>query len=90
MRADEVTEQVLVRSEFGSRAFDGDPPRPQHVAAVGDLERPPGVLLDDENGAAVGPQLDESELRIEPLLVIDEEHRIPAAVWERLRAHLAA
>ena len=38
----------------------------------------------------IRPQLDESELRIEPLLVIDEEHRIPAAVWERLRAHLAA
>jgi hypothetical protein len=38
----------------------------------------------------IRPQLDEDELRIEPLLVIDEEHRIPAALWDRLRAHLAA
>jgi len=35
-------------------------------------------------------QLDEAELRIEPLLVIDEEHRIPAKLWERLRAQLTA
>ena len=27
---------------------------------------------------------------IEPLLVIDGEHRIPAALWERLRANFAA
>ena len=36
------------------------------------------------------PQLDVTELAIEPLLVIDDEHRIPAKLWERLRAHLAA
>ena len=36
------------------------------------------------------PQLDASELAIEPLLVIDDEHRIPAKLWDRLRAHLAA
>jgi hypothetical protein len=38
----------------------------------------------------IRPQLDGAELRIEPLLVIDEEQRIPAALWDRLRAHLAA
>lgn len=38
----------------------------------------------------IRPQLDASELRIEPLLVIDDEHRIPAALWERLRAQFAA
>jgi hypothetical protein len=37
----------------------------------------------------IRPQLDQAELRIEPLLVIDEEQRIPAALWERLRAQLA-
>ncbi|WP_144815567.1 UDP-N-acetyl-alpha-D-muramoyl-L-alanyl-L-glutamate epimerase [Aerolutibacter ruishenii] len=36
------------------------------------------------------PQLDATELAIEPLLVIDDEHRIPAKLWGRLRAHLAA
>ncbi len=38
----------------------------------------------------IRPQLDEAELRIEPLLVIDDEQRIPPRLWERLRAHLAA
>ncbi|GAA5077651.1 UDP-N-acetyl-alpha-D-muramoyl-L-alanyl-L-glutamate epimerase [Lysobacter panacisoli] len=38
----------------------------------------------------IRPQLDASELRIEPLLVIDDEHRIPASLWERLRAQFAA
>src|SRR5690606_8888503 len=33
------------------------------------------------------PQLDASELAIEPLLALDEEHRIPAPLWEKLRAH---
>ena len=36
------------------------------------------------------PQLDAAELRIEPLLVLDDEQRIPPQLWERLRAHLAA
>jgi hypothetical protein len=35
-------------------------------------------------------QLDANELQIEPLLVLDDEHRIPAAIWGRLRAYLAA
>jgi hypothetical protein len=38
----------------------------------------------------IRPQLDAGELGVEPLLVIQDEHRIPAALWERLRAHFAA
>jgi hypothetical protein len=39
----------------------------------------------------IAPQLDAAELRIEPLLAIDDgEHRIPPALWERLRARFAA
>jgi UDP-N-acetyl-alpha-D-muramoyl-L-alanyl-L-glutamate epimerase len=35
------------------------------------------------------PRLDASGLDIAPLLVPVEEHRIPPALWERLRAHFA-
>lgn len=38
----------------------------------------------------IQPTLSADELKIEPLLVIDGEHRIPAALWERLRANFAA
>jgi hypothetical protein len=38
----------------------------------------------------IRPQLDAGDLRIEPLLVIDDEQRIPPPLWERLRAHLSA
>jgi hypothetical protein len=38
----------------------------------------------------IRPQLDAGELQIEPLLVLEGEHRIPAAIWERLRANFAA
>ncbi|MBW3550958.1 MAG: endonuclease domain-containing protein [Proteobacteria bacterium] len=38
----------------------------------------------------IRPQLGDADLRIEPLLVLDDEHRIPPALWEKLRAHLAA
>ncbi|WP_313316761.1 UDP-N-acetyl-alpha-D-muramoyl-L-alanyl-L-glutamate epimerase [Stenotrophomonas sp.] len=38
----------------------------------------------------IQPTLSADELQIEPLLVIDGEHRIPAALWERLRANFAA
>ena len=38
----------------------------------------------------IAPQLTASELRIEPLLVPDDEHRIPPAVWEHLRDRFAA
>jgi hypothetical protein len=38
----------------------------------------------------IRPQLGEGDLGIDPLLVIDDEHGIPPALWERLRAHLSA
>ena len=38
----------------------------------------------------IRPQLDASDLAVAPLLVLDETHGIPAALWSRLRAHLAA
>ena len=38
----------------------------------------------------IRPQLDGAGLAVAPLLVPDDEHRIPAALWERLRAHFAA
>ena len=46
--------------------------------------------LVDRFAHEIRPQLDAQELPIEPLLVIDDEHRIPAALWERLRAQFAA
>jgi len=36
------------------------------------------------------PQLDPADLRIESLLELVGEHRVPAPVWERLRARFAA
>lgn len=38
----------------------------------------------------IRPQLDADALRIETLLMLDDEHRIPPRVWDRLRAHFAA
>ena len=38
----------------------------------------------------IRPQLDASELVVAPLLEIGGDHRIPAALWERLRANFAA
>ncbi len=38
----------------------------------------------------IRPQLDASELAVVPLLEIGGEHRVPAALWERLRANFAA
>ena len=38
----------------------------------------------------IAPQLEADGLRIEPRLVLDEEQRIPPALWERLRTRLAA
>lgn len=38
----------------------------------------------------IAPQLDAGELALEPLLVPDAAHRVPPALWERLRAHFAA
>jgi hypothetical protein len=36
------------------------------------------------------PQLDRAELAIEPLLALSGDHRIPAGVWEQVRANLGA
>ena len=38
----------------------------------------------------IAPQLDAGEWVIEPLLALSNEHRIPAALWERLRVRFAA
>ena len=38
----------------------------------------------------IRPQLDPAELAIAPLLELQGEHRIPAPLWERLRANFAA
>ena len=38
----------------------------------------------------IQPQLDPAELALEPLLEIVGEHRVPAAVWERIGARFAA
>lgn len=38
----------------------------------------------------IRPQLDASELGIAPLLMLDDEHRVPTALWERLRARFDA
>jgi len=38
----------------------------------------------------IRPQLDPAELAIEPLLQAGGEHRVPAALWERVSAHFAA
>ncbi|MES2857971.1 MAG: UDP-N-acetyl-alpha-D-muramoyl-L-alanyl-L-glutamate epimerase [Pseudomonadota bacterium] len=38
----------------------------------------------------VAPQLDAGDLRMQPLMEIDEQHRIPPALWNRLRAQFAS
>ena len=38
----------------------------------------------------IGPQLGADEPGIEPLLALQGEHRVPAALWEQVRAHFAA
>jgi hypothetical protein len=38
----------------------------------------------------IRPQLDAAALAIEPLLEPDAQHRIPAPLWERVRAHFGA
>ncbi|MDR2871977.1 MAG: endonuclease domain-containing protein [Xanthomonadaceae bacterium] len=38
----------------------------------------------------IQPQLEPAGLTIEPLLRIGGEHRVPAPLWERVRAHFAA
>jgi hypothetical protein len=60
------------------------------MAALGDRPEWREDALVERFAREIRPQLDQAELRIEPLLVIDEEHRIPAKLWDRLRAQLAA
>lgn len=38
----------------------------------------------------IRPQLDAHDLELAPLLVPDDEHNLPPALWDKLRAHLAA
>ena len=38
----------------------------------------------------IRPQLHAAALQIAPLLILDDEHRVPLALWERLRAQLSA
>ncbi|MUV15572.1 UDP-N-acetyl-alpha-D-muramoyl-L-alanyl-L-glutamate epimerase [Noviluteimonas gilva] len=38
----------------------------------------------------IAPQLDAGELDVAGLMAIDDEHRIPASLWARLRAHFVA
>ncbi len=38
----------------------------------------------------IRPQLDAGALDVAALMAIDDEHRIPAPLWDKLRAHLAA
>ncbi len=38
----------------------------------------------------IQPQLEAGDLRVEPLLALDTQHRIPAELWERVRANFAA
>ena len=38
----------------------------------------------------IRPQLVDGDLAIAPLLVLDDEHRVPAVLWERLRARFVA
>lgn len=40
--------------------------------------------------ALIAPKLSPEELRIEPLLALDDTHRIPPALWEQLRDRFAA
>ncbi|MEA9555227.1 UDP-N-acetyl-alpha-D-muramoyl-L-alanyl-L-glutamate epimerase [Xanthomonas nasturtii] len=38
----------------------------------------------------IQPQLDAQDLQLEALMAIDGEHRIPSALWERVRANFSA
>lgn len=60
------------------------------MAALGERPEWREDALVERFASEIRPQLREEELRIEPLLVIDDEQRIPPKLWERLRAHLSA
>ncbi len=60
------------------------------MAALGDRAEWREDALVKRFALEIRPQLDAAKLPIEPLLVLDEQQRIPPALWDRLRAHLAA
>ena len=60
------------------------------MAALGDRPEWREDALVARFNQEIRPQLDATQLKIAPLLELDGEHRIPAALWERLRANFAA
>ncbi len=60
------------------------------MAALADRPEWREDMLVERFAREIRPQLNADELRVEPLLVIDDEHRIPSHLWERLRAQFAA
>ena len=60
------------------------------MAALGDRPEWREDVIVARFNREIRPQLDASELVVAPLLEIGGEHRIPAALWERLRANFAA
>ncbi len=60
------------------------------MAALGDRPEWREDALVTRFNREIRLQLDAEALKIAPLLDIDGEHRIPAALWERLRANFAA
>jgi len=60
------------------------------MAALGDRPEWREDALVARFNREIRPQLDPAELAIAPLLEVGDEHRIPAALWERLRANFAA
>ena len=60
------------------------------IAALGDRPEWREDVIVARFNREIRPQLDASELVVAPLLEIGGEHRIPAALWERLRANFAA
>jgi UDP-N-acetyl-alpha-D-muramoyl-L-alanyl-L-glutamate epimerase len=60
------------------------------MAALGDRPEWREDTLVARFNQEIRPQLNASELKIAPLLELTGEHRIPAALWERLRANFAA
>lgn len=60
------------------------------MAALGDRPEWREDVIVARFNREIRPQLDASELVVAPLLEIGGEHRIPAVLWERLRANFAA
>ena len=64
--------------------------RESHTAIAALAQRPEWRedALVERFAREIAPQLDAVELRVDPLLAPEGEHRIPPALWERLRARL--